>query len=109
MQLEGYGNETFNAKVKILQVHSATTPRFCCLERYSQAIYMLQDSSNNKVILGISVNGIMVAYPSTQTTQVYRLFHFCTFVRLQVTEMLRCVWDKRAIACLADGRTSATS
>lgn len=44
MQLEGYGNETFTAK----------------------------DNSNNKVILGISVNGIMVAYPNTQTTQFYR-------------------------------------
>lgn len=44
MQLEGYGNETFTAK----------------------------DSANNKVILGISVNGIMVVYPCTQTTQFYR-------------------------------------
>ncbi|XP_026824758.1 tyrosine-protein phosphatase non-receptor type 14 [Ooceraea biroi] len=44
MQLEGYGNETFTAK----------------------------DNSSNKVILGVSVNGIMVAYPSTQATQFYR-------------------------------------
>ncbi|EFN69944.1 Tyrosine-protein phosphatase non-receptor type 14 [Camponotus floridanus] len=44
MQLEGYGNETFTAK----------------------------DNSNNKVILGISINGIMVAYPNTQT-QFYRI------------------------------------
>ncbi|XP_020285558.1 tyrosine-protein phosphatase non-receptor type 21 isoform X2 [Pseudomyrmex gracilis] len=44
MQLEGYGNETFNAK----------------------------DNSNNKVILGISVNGITVIYPNTQTTHLYR-------------------------------------
>ncbi|EZA50577.1 Tyrosine-protein phosphatase non-receptor type [Ooceraea biroi] len=43
MQLEGYGNETFTAK----------------------------DNSSNKVILGVSVNGIMVAYPSTQATQFY--------------------------------------
>ncbi|XP_071641566.1 tyrosine-protein phosphatase non-receptor type 14 [Temnothorax longispinosus] len=44
MQLEGYGTETFTAK----------------------------DNSNNKVILGISINGIMVAYPNTQATQCYR-------------------------------------
>ncbi|XP_012533679.1 tyrosine-protein phosphatase non-receptor type 14 [Monomorium pharaonis] len=44
MQLEGYGTETFSAK----------------------------DNSNNKVILGISINGIMVAYPNMQTTQFYR-------------------------------------
>ncbi|KAL0134444.1 hypothetical protein PUN28_001316 [Cardiocondyla obscurior] len=44
MQLEGYGTETFTAK----------------------------DNSNNKVILGISINGIMVAYPNTQATQFYR-------------------------------------
>ncbi|XP_011634944.1 tyrosine-protein phosphatase non-receptor type 14 [Pogonomyrmex barbatus] len=44
MQLEGYGTETFTAK----------------------------DNSNNKVILGISINGIMVTSPNTQTTQFYR-------------------------------------
>lgn len=36
--------------------------------------YIFQDNSNNKVILGISINGIMVAYPNTQTTQFYRFF-----------------------------------
>lgn len=35
-----------------------------------------QDNRNNKVILGISINGIMVAYPNTQTSQFYRLFSF---------------------------------
>lgn len=44
IQLEGYGTETFTAK----------------------------DNSNNKVVLGISINGIMVAYPNMQTTQFYR-------------------------------------
>lgn len=32
----------------------------------------LQDSGNNEVILGISINGIMVLYPNTQATQFYR-------------------------------------
>ncbi|XP_023290551.1 tyrosine-protein phosphatase non-receptor type 14 [Orussus abietinus] len=44
VQLDGYGHETFTAK----------------------------DESNNEVVLGISVNGIMVGYPTTQTTQFYR-------------------------------------
>lgn len=37
---------------------------------------MFQDNSNNKVVLGISINGIMVAYPNTQITQFYRFFNF---------------------------------
>ncbi|XP_015592496.1 tyrosine-protein phosphatase non-receptor type 14 isoform X2 [Cephus cinctus] len=45
VQLEGYGHETFTAK----------------------------DEGNNEVILGISVNGIMIGYPTTQITQFYRI------------------------------------
>lgn len=42
--------------------------------------YKFQDNSNNKVILGISINGIMVAYPNTQTTQFYRLFYLLLYI-----------------------------
>lgn len=80
MQLEGYGNETFTAKVNI--------PRYI----FSQLFYLLfqlckkyifQDNSNNKVILGISINGIMVAYPNTQT-QFYRLIYLHTHMYMYV-------------------------
>ncbi|XP_032673267.1 tyrosine-protein phosphatase non-receptor type 14-like isoform X2 [Odontomachus brunneus] len=62
MQLEGYGNETFTAK----------------------------DSSNNKVILGISVNGIMVVYPSTQTTQIYRWRDISNVINHKKTFRIEC-------------------
>lgn len=42
--------------------------------------YKFQDNSNNKVILGISINGIMVAYPNTQITQIYRLFYLLRYI-----------------------------
>lgn len=44
MQLEGYGYETFIAK----------------------------DESNNQVILGVSINGIMVGSPSSKSVRLYR-------------------------------------
>ncbi|XP_050445778.1 tyrosine-protein phosphatase non-receptor type 14 isoform X2 [Cataglyphis hispanica] len=61
MQLEGYGNETFTAK----------------------------DNSNNKVILGISINGIMVAYPNTQT-QFYRWRDISNVINHKKTFRIEC-------------------
>ncbi|GAB1865860.1 Tyrosine-protein phosphatase non-receptor type 14 [Camponotus japonicus] len=61
MQLEGYGNETFTAK----------------------------DNSNNKVILGISINGIMVAYPNTQT-QFYRWKDISNVINHKKTFRIEC-------------------
>ena len=70
MQLEGYGNETFTAK----------------------------DNSSNKVVLGISINGIMVAYPSTQpsaqpsteTTQFYRWRDISNVINHKKTFRIEC-------------------
>ncbi|XP_072746433.1 tyrosine-protein phosphatase non-receptor type 14 [Anoplolepis gracilipes] len=61
MQLEGYGNETFAAK----------------------------DNSNNKVILGISVNGVMVTYPNTQT-QFYRWKDISNVINVKKTFRIEC-------------------
>ncbi|KAL6441568.1 hypothetical protein ACFW04_003605 [Cataglyphis niger] len=61
MQLEGYGNETFTAK----------------------------DNSNNKVILGISINGIMVAYSNTQT-QFYRWRDISNVINHKKTFRIEC-------------------
>ena len=69
MQLEGYGHETFSAKVKFNFIN-----RHCTIllitKVYSQ--YFSQDETNNEVVLGISINGIMVCYPNTQATHFYR-------------------------------------
>ncbi|XP_029173892.1 tyrosine-protein phosphatase non-receptor type 14 isoform X2 [Nylanderia fulva] len=70
MQVEGYGNETFIAK----------------------------DNSNTKVILGISIDGIMVAYPSTQpnaqptaeTTQFYRWSDISNVINHKKTFRIEC-------------------
>ncbi|XP_012220363.1 tyrosine-protein phosphatase non-receptor type 14 isoform X2 [Linepithema humile] len=61
-QLEGYGNETFTAK----------------------------DNSNNKVILGISVNGIMMVYPNTQATQFYRWRDISNVINHKKTFRIEC-------------------
>ncbi|XP_076762475.1 protein tyrosine phosphatase non-receptor pez isoform X1 [Xylocopa sonorina] len=62
MQLEGYGNETFSTK----------------------------DSGNNEVILGISINGIMVVYPNTQTTQFYRWKDISNVINHKKTFRIEC-------------------
>ncbi|KAJ8673722.1 hypothetical protein QAD02_004984 [Eretmocerus hayati] len=65
MQLEGYGHETFTAK----------------------------DESNNEVILGISINGIMVCYPSSQATQFYRWKDISNVINHKKTFRIECQTD----------------
>jgi tyrosine-protein phosphatase non-receptor type 14/21 len=62
MQLEGYGHETFSAK----------------------------DESNNEVVLGISINGIMVCYPSTQATHFYRWKDISNVINHKKTFRIEC-------------------
>ncbi|KAG9433958.1 protein unc-79 isoform X9 [Apis mellifera carnica] len=62
MQLEGYGNETFSTK----------------------------DNGNNEVILGISINGIMIVYPNTQTTQFYRWKDISNVINHKKTFRIEC-------------------
>ncbi|XP_031785754.1 tyrosine-protein phosphatase non-receptor type 21 [Nasonia vitripennis] len=62
MQLEGYGHETFSAK----------------------------DETNNEVILGISINGIMVCSPSTQATQFYRWKDISNVINHKKTFRIEC-------------------
>ncbi|XP_066587473.1 tyrosine-protein phosphatase non-receptor type 21 [Prorops nasuta] len=62
MQLDGYGHETFTAK----------------------------DNSNNEVILGISINGIMVGYSNTQTTQFYRWKDISNVINHKKTFRIEC-------------------
>ncbi|KAL7298267.1 hypothetical protein TKK_0008619 [Trichogramma kaykai] len=62
MQLEGYGHETFSAK----------------------------DESSTEVILGISINGIMVCWPSTQVTQFYRWNDISNVINHKKTFCIEC-------------------
>ncbi|XP_011314417.1 tyrosine-protein phosphatase non-receptor type 14 [Fopius arisanus] len=62
IQLEGYGHETFTAK----------------------------DEGNNQVILGISINGIMVVSPGTQTTQIYRWKDISNVINHKKTFRIEC-------------------
>ncbi|XP_034943965.1 tyrosine-protein phosphatase non-receptor type 14 [Chelonus insularis] len=62
VQLEGYGHESFTAK----------------------------DDANNQVVLGISINGIMVGYPSTQTTQFYRWKDISNVINHKKTFRIEC-------------------
>ncbi|XP_014212542.1 tyrosine-protein phosphatase non-receptor type 14 [Copidosoma floridanum] len=65
MQLEGYGHETFSAK----------------------------DESSNEVILGISINGIMVCSPKTQTTHFYRWKDISNVINHKKTFRIECQTD----------------
>ncbi|KAH0539524.1 tyrosine-protein phosphatase non-receptor type 14-like [Cotesia glomerata] len=62
VQLEGYGHESFTAK----------------------------DAANNQVVLGISINGIMVGYPSTQATQFYRWKDISNVINHKKTFRIEC-------------------
>lgn len=62
MQLEGYGNETFTAK----------------------------DSNNTEVILGVSINGIMLAYPKTRLTHFYRWKDISNVINHKKTFRIEC-------------------
>ncbi|XP_043278683.1 tyrosine-protein phosphatase non-receptor type 14 [Venturia canescens] len=62
VQLDGYGHETLAAK----------------------------DNSNNEVILGVSVNGIMVDHSTTQTTQFYRWKDISNVINHKKTFKIEC-------------------
>ncbi|XP_047356742.1 tyrosine-protein phosphatase non-receptor type 14 isoform X1 [Vespa velutina] len=62
MQLEGYGNETFPAK----------------------------DSNNSEVILGVSLNGIMLVCPKSQTTHFYRWKDISNVINHKKTFRIEC-------------------
>ncbi|KAK0178263.1 hypothetical protein PV328_002230 [Microctonus aethiopoides] len=62
VQLEGYGYESFDAK----------------------------DNANNKVILRISINGIMISYSSTQLTQFYRWKDISNVINHKKTFRIEC-------------------
>lgn len=65
MQLEGYGYETFNAK----------------------------DDSNNEIVLGISINGIMIIYPPEQPTKFYTWKDISNVINHKKTFRIECQSD----------------
>lgn len=50
----------------------------------------MQDNGNNEVILGISINGIMVIYPNTQATQFYRWKDISNVINHKKTFRIEC-------------------
>lgn len=70
MQMEGYGYETFIAKVGIFY---SNRKHINCLFKICLIIWKnLQDEGNNEIILGISINGIMVGSSTSQSAKFYR-------------------------------------